>query len=446
VASPITFSGLASGIDSAALIDALVASASTPITNLKTDQKNNTSQSTKITDIKTKLTALQTAAQALDTKNEALGNKSTSSDEKALTVTASGGASMGTYKVQVKSLASPERTYSNKVSASDKSGLFGTGTLTMKVGEGEPVELIVSETDTLASVAKKINASGAQVTAGVVSDGAGGFRLQVNGTQPGAKNNIAFTEADGLALGLSDPLNEKQAASDASVVIDGLEFKSTSNAVTGAVPGVTLNLVDVGTSTVKVDRDEDGMKTKLQAFVKSYNDVMTTLNGAFSYSGASKGADTLAGDSTMKQLQSSLRGMVGKLVPNGDSSMQMLSSIGVATNRDGTLTLDDTKYSAAVAKDYEGVASMLTGRTDGTGLMKQISDGLLGYTKTGGTLSTKIDNLTKRNKLIDTQITSMQTRIDKYKENLQKQFTALEETMSNLNSQGSSLSSILASS
>jgi flagellar hook-associated protein 2 len=445
VASPITFSGLASGIDSASLIDALVKSAQTPITNLQADQKANTSQSSKISDIKSKLTTLQTAAQALDTKTEALGNKSSSSDEKALTVTASGGASMGTFKVQVTSIAAPERTYSNKVTASDKAGLFGAGTLKFKVGEGEEVELTISETDTLASVAKKINASGAQVSAGVINDGAGGYRLQVNGTQAGAKNAITFSELDGLTLGLTNPLNEKQKASDAAVTIDGIEFKSSSNSVTGAVPGVTLNLVDVGTSTVKVDRDQDGMKTKLQTFVTAYNDVMKTLNAAFTYSGTTKGSDTLASDSTMKQLQMSLRGMVGKLVPNGDSSMQMLSSIGVNTNRDGTLTLDDGKYSAAVAKDYEGVASMLTGRTDGTGLMKQISDGLLGYTKTGGTLSMKIDNLTKRNKLIDTQITSMQTRIDKYKENLQRQFTALEETMSNLNSQGSSLASILAS-
>jgi flagellar hook-associated protein 2 len=445
VASPVTFSGLASGIDSAALIDALVKSASTPITGLQADQKANTSQSSKISDIKTKLTALQTAAQALDSKSETLGNKSSSSDEKALTVTAAGGASMGTFKVQVTSLASAERTYSDKVSASDKTGLFGTGTLTMQVGTGEPVSMIVSETDTLASVAKKINASGAQVTAGVFSDGAGGFRLQVTGTQAGAKNAITFGEADGLKLGLINPANEKQPASDAVLKVDGLDITSTSNTVTGAVPGVTLNLVDVGTSTVKVDRDGDGLKTKLQTFVKSYNDVMTTLNAAFTYSGATKGADTLAGDTTMKQLQTSLRTMVGKMVPNGDSSMQMLSSIGVSSQRDGTLTLDDTKYSAAVAKDYEGVASMLSGRTDGTGLMKQISDGLLGYTKTGGTLSVKVDNLTKRNKLIDTQIASMQTRIDKYKENLQKQYTALEETMSNLHNQGNSLSSILAS-
>jgi flagellar hook-associated protein 2 len=437
---------MASGIDTSALIDALAQTASIPITNLQKTKSNNSSQSTKITDIKTKLTALQTAAQALDTKNEALGNKSTSSNTDALSVTSTGGAAMGTYKVQVTSLATAERTYSNKVSGSDQTGLFGSGTLSIKVGSGDAVDVEIADTDTLASVAKKINAAGAQVSAGVFSDGAGGFRLQVTGTQAGSANGITFTEGGGLSLGLSNAANEKQAAADATVLIDGLEVKSASNTVTGAVPGVTLNLTDIGSSTIKVDRDGDGLKTKLNTFVKAYNDVMNTLNAAFTYSGTTKGADTLAGDSTMKSLQMQLRTMVGNVVPNGSSSITMLSSIGISAQRDGTLSLDDTKYNAAVAKDYEGVASMLAGRTDGTGLMSTITGRLKGYIQTGGTLQVKIDNLTKRNKQIDDQIDSMQTRIDKYKETLQAQYSAMETTISGLKSQGNSLSSILSQS
>ncbi|HEY6876404.1 MAG TPA: flagellar filament capping protein FliD [Polyangiales bacterium] len=444
MASPITFSGLASGIDSASLIDALVKSAQDPNTNLQSDKSANSSQSQKITDIKTKLTALQTAAQALDTKREALGNKSTTSDDKVLTVTSTGGASMGNYKVNVTSLAQAQRTYGNKFAASDQTGLVGTGKLTLKVGTADAIEIDVDSEDTLASVAKKINASGAQVSAGVLNDGNGGFRLQVSGTQPGAKNAITFTEESGLSLGLATPYKEVP-ASDAVLTVDGVEVTSTSNTITGAVPGVTLNLTDLGSSVVKVDRDGDGLKTKLNAFVKSYNDVMNSLNAAFTYNGTTKGADTLAGDTTMKQLQMSLRSLVGKNIANGDSSMTMLSSVGISAQRDGTLSLDDTKFSAAVNKDYEGVASLLAGRTDGTGLMKQISDGLAGYTKTGGTLSTKIDNLSKRNKQIDTQITAMQSRIDKYRSNLEKQYSALETTVAGLNSQGNSLASILSS-
>ena len=202
----------------------------------------------------------------------------------------------------------------------------------------------------------------------------------------------------------------------------------------------------MGTSVVKVDRDSDGMKTKLNTFVKAYNDVMKTLNTAFTTTGTTKGADTLAGDSTMKQLQSQLRSLVSKVSSNGDSSMNMLSSIGITTARDGTLTLDDTKYTKAVAKDYEGVASLLAGRTDGTGLMKQISDGLTNYTKADGALKIKIDNLAAQQQGHRQADPSMQSRIDKYQETLEEQYAALEETISGLNIQGSALNNILASS
>lgn len=443
--SPITFSGLASGIDSAALIDALVKSAQVPITKLQTQKSNFSSQSKQISDIKTKLTTLQTATAALDTKSEALGNKSTSSNANVMSVTAAGGAAMGTFKVEVTSLAQSERTYSNPVSGQSTAGLVGTGTLSLKVGSGDAVDVEITADDTLDSVAKKINASGAAVSAGVVNDGKGNYRLQVSGTQAGAANAIAFTEGGSLSLGLTDPLNEKQPAADAVVKVDGIEISSASNTVSGAVPGVTLNLTDLGSSVVKVDRDSDGLKTKLSTFVTAYNDVMKTLNAAFTFTGVTKGTDTLAGDTTMKQLQSQLRNMVSRVSSNGDSSLTMLSSIGISSSRDGTLTFDDAKYTKAVAKDYEGVASLLAGRTDGTGLMKQISDGLTSYTKADGSLKVKIDSLAQRNKNIDKTITSMQSRIDKYQETLEKQFTALEQTIGGLNSQSSSLNSILAS-
>jgi len=108
----ITFSGsvLASGLDTASIVNSMVSVAKIPMTQIQQEQSDLTSQSGKITDIKTQLTALQTAAQALDTKSEALTNKVTSSSTSVLTATAQGGSSMGTYKIDVTSLAQAERT------------------------------------------------------------------------------------------------------------------------------------------------------------------------------------------------------------------------------------------------------------------------------------------------------------------------------------------------
>ena len=443
---PISFGGLSSGLDTAAIVSAMTAAAKIPMGLIQTQQATLTTKSRKITDIKTDLTSLQTAAKALDSKTEALGNKVSTSNDKVLTVSAKGGSSMGSFKVDVTSLAQSERTYSKAFASDDVANAAGAGTLSIKVGGADAIDVTVDATDTLATIASKINAAGAGVSAGIVHDGTQ-FRLQVNGTKPGAANAVEFTESPGLSLGLTDPANEKQVATDAVVVVDGFTFKSASNDVSGAVPGVTLNLVDVGSSVVKVDRDSDGMKTKLDAFVKSYNDVMRTLNTEFSAPLAGKkSADSLSGDSTLRELQASMRAYASKIVSNGDSKYTTLASIGLSTARDGTLSLDSTKFNSATSADYEGVATLLAGRTDDTGAMHTFSSGIEKYVRSEGTLANKIKSYATMNTNYTKQIAGMQIRLDKYTQTLNAQYVALEQTMSKLKTQGSSMSAMLTSS
>jgi flagellar hook-associated protein 2 len=437
----ISFSGLASGLDTTSIISALTAAAKIPMSQLQTQQTTLASKSKKITDIKTDLTSLQTAAKALDTKTKALGNKVTTSDEKILKATANGGSSMGSFKIDVKSLAQPERSYSSAFDSDDVANAAGSGTLTIKTGSGDAIDVAIDTADTLATIATKINKAGGGVSAGVFHDG-DKYRLQLTGTKSGKANAVEFTESQGLSLGIT----EKLPATDAEVEVDGFTIKSSTNDVTGAVPGVTLNLVDTGIATVKVDRDSDAMKTKIDAFIKSYNDVMRTLNTEFSSTGtAKKSDDSLSGDSTLRALQSSMRSFASKIVSNGDSAYTTLASIGVTTARDGQLSVDTTKYNAAVSADYEGVSTLLAGRTDGAGAMATFTAGIERYVSSDGTLSSKIKGYTTQSDDYTKQIAGMQTRLDKYTETLNAQYTALEQTMSELKSQGSSLTAMLSS-
>ena len=445
MASNIVFSGLASGIDSEAIISSLSAAAKVPMNRLVTQKTEYSSQSRKLNDIKTKLTTLQTAAKALDTRTEALGNKVGSSDEKILKATATGGASMGSFKVLVSKVAQAQRTYSSGVSSSSEAGLAGSGELKIKVGAADEVTVAIDPADSLSAVASKINASGAEVSAGVVFDGTE-YKLQVTARKSGAANAVTFTEDAGLTLGLSNAANTKQAAQDAEVVLDGMTFTSATNAITGAIAGVTLNVVDEGTSIVQVDRDADGLKTKLNTFVTAYNDVMKTLNTEFSnVPGVTKGRDSLSGDGALRSLQGALRSALATVTDNGDSTLTTFGSIGLVAQRDGTLSLDDAKYTKAVQADYEGIASALAGRTDLSGLMSKIVSTVEPFAATDGTIKNKIDGLASRNRRIDTQLSSMQLRLDKYEESLRRQYAALEQTIAGLQSQGNSLSSILSS-
>jgi len=437
----ISFSGLASGLDTTSIISALTASAKIPMSQLQTQQTTLTSKSKKITDIKTDLTSLQTAAKALDTRTKALGNKVSTSDDKVLKATANGGSSMGTFKIDVKSLAQPERSYGAPFDSDDVANAAGAGTLSIKTGSGDTVDIEIDTADTLATIATKINKSGAGVSAGVFRDG-DKFRLQITGTKSGKANAVEFTESQGLSLGIT----EKVPATDAEVEVDGFTIKSSTNDVSGAVPGVTLNLVNTGSAVVKVDRDSDGMKTKLDAFIKSYNDVTRTLNTEFSSTGTSKKSDdSLSGDSTLRALQTSMRSIAGKIVSNGDSKYTTLASIGVTTGRDGQLSIDSTKYNAAVSADYEGVSTLLAGKTDGTGAMANFTAGIEKYVSSDGTLSAKVKSYTAQSANYTKQIAGMQTRLDKYTEILNAQYSALEQTMSSLKSQGNSLTAMLSS-
>lgn len=438
----VTFSGLASGLDTTSIISAMVGVAKAPMNQMQTQQNNIKSQSTQLSNIKTKLATLQAAAKALDSKTEALGNKVTSSDATILTASATGGSSMGSFPVTVKSLANADRTYSDAFASDGTPGIAGTGTLGIQVGTGDPINLYVDSSDTLATIAQKINSSGAGVSVAVFHDGTS-YRLQATGTQTGEANAITFTEDGTLSLGLTNPDNKKQTATDAVISIDGIDVHSSTNQVTGAVPGVTLTVAKLGSSVVDVGRDSDGLKTKLQTFVTAYNDVMKTLNATFTFTGVAKGQDTLVGDSNMRNLQISLRSLASSVVGNAGSQLTTLSSIGVKSGQDGTLSIDDTKFSSAVANDYGGIASLLAGKTDGTGFMSAFSAGVDRYAGAGGTIDSEIQGISKQSKMYDTQLASMQVRLDKYTQTLNDQFTALETTMSNLKNQGNSLSNIL---
>lgn len=443
ITSPMTtFSGLASGIDSAALIKSMMTIASQPMTRLQSKQTVNNAMSKKFTDIKTKMVALQNAAKALDTRSEAMVNKASTSDDKVLTVTSAGGASLGTFDIEVTSVAKAERTYSNAFSASSQNGLFGTGTLSIQVGSGTPVDIAIDTQDTLGSVASKINAANAGVTAGLVFDGSD-YRLQVSGNETGASKAITFGETGGLTLGLSLPANQFQAASDAVLMIDDIEVHSTSNSVSSAIPGVTISVVAEGTARIDVGRDPDGLKTKLDAFVSAYNDVMKVMNSEFAYTGAQKAAGSLSGDSTLRSAQTELRGLMTQDLSQITSSFSSLGNLGIDVQRDGTLSVNAEKLTAAVTKDYEGVAAALSGED---GLMSQLLGKLDPYVRSDGAISTRITNLASRNRDIDTQVARMQSRLDKYEEQLQRQFAQLESLMSSLQSQGASLATIISSS
>jgi flagellar hook-associated protein 2 len=440
-----SFSGLASGIDTSSLIAELVRMERRPITTLQAKQGDLSAIGRRLSDMKTKLAALQEAAGRLDARDEVLSSRATSSDEEAFLVTADGGASLGTYDVQVLALARAQRTYTTAFAAPDQTGLFGVGDLTIQVGADAPVVISVDASDTLESIAAKINASGAALSAGLLFDGTT-YRMQVTGNDTGAARSVAFTEGGTLALGLSDPANVVQAAQDASFVIDGFAMTRPTNGADDAIPGVTMTFqaLTTGAATMTIARDPEALEERITDFVDAYNAVMTSINAEFAYDGQAALGDSLSGDAMLRTLQRRLRAEAGRVLGGFADPYNRLSGMGVELQSDGTLALDQEAFASAVAADPEAVSRMLVGDAVEQGLMSRFDDLVEEYTRSGdGLIAQKIDSLDGRKRRIDDQIDRMEARIEKFESRLRAQFAAMEQLVSSLTGQGQQMLSIM---
>ena len=214
-----TFSGLASGLDTAAILEQLVALERRPIQRLQQKQADLRSMASRVDGLRGRLTSLLDAARELGDRDNVLAAKASSSDESIVKASTRGEAAVGTFALEVTQLAQAEKTVSNGFAARDQTGLFGTGTLDVTIG-GTTTSITVDSTDTLDTLADKITQQVDGVSASVVYDGSS-YRLLVAGEKTGADQAIDFTET-GVSLGLSDPANELRSAQDAVFSIDGL--------------------------------------------------------------------------------------------------------------------------------------------------------------------------------------------------------------------------------
>lgn len=445
--STINFGGLASGIDTEGIIEALMEVARQPIRTIETKKAAFSKKASAYATLSSQLSQLRTAAEGMDTGKELRTLTATSADETKLTAVASSSASPGAYALQINNLAQAERTYSDPFAAKDSAGLFGAGTLTIQVGSGTPAALTIDAADTLETVVEKINSAGIAASASIVFDGSQ-YRVVVMGEDTGAANGIIFTEGGTLSIGLDVPANEAQAALDASVTLDGITFASATNQLTEMIPGLTINLHDTtgaGTVMLSVAMDGGAMADKVASFVDKYNEIASFLHKQFQYTGAAR-ADTLMGEAAARSVKARLQEIVVSAVPGLSGAHTMLSSVGIRTTSDGTLGFDSTAFQAALASDPAGVVALFTHDDGDAGLdedgvamrltnalaaMLQQPDGLVPSRQEG--LSDSIDAASDR-------IAELERRLDSYEETLRRQFTAMESAMAQFQSMSTFLS------
>jgi len=436
----ITFGGIGSGMDTESIVSALVGVERQGETALQSKLTATSSSISNLSSVSSLLSKLKAASDALDTSAEVGSFKATSSNT-AIVASSSGLASAGKYSIQVDKLAKEQRTYSNTI-ASVGTALGQAGTLKLGVGAGATTDITVAATDTIDDVIGKINASGQRVTASSFYDGTA-YRIQLRGQDTGAANALSITET-GTTFGFSVAANTVQAAQDAQIKLDGFTVKSATNQVVGAIRGVTLALTAETTDavTVGIESDPSALKTKLNALVDSYNAVIAKVKD-LAGNGTAKAKDpNLAGDSTLRSITSRLSSAL-QTIGSGSSAYKTLGSIGLAVDRSGKLSLDSTKFDKAITADGAGVTKLLAGTDPQApgGVMSIVSNAVDAFTKTGtGLIQGRTDAMTATTKRLQDRIDAEETRINRYAEQLRKQFTSMDTQVAAWNAQGTYLS------
>jgi len=342
-----------SGIDVQSAVSQAIAAMSGPLTDWQQQQALLQSQTSDINKIESDISALQNSLDALsDPLGAIAAMTASSSDSSLVTASASPGAASGNHVVVVNNLASTASWYSNSVATS--STALPAGSFTLQAGSGPATQITIGNgVDTLDQLASYINGQNLGVTANVVTDSSGA-RLSIVSNASGAANNILITDASGLTF------TQAATGADASLTVDGIPIDSASNTVSGAVTGVTFNLLGASTGTevdVSVAPDTSQVSQVVSSFVSAYNAVMNDVNQEYTV-GSNGAQGPLAGDSTLGILQNQLLA-AGSYSVNG--SISTLADLGVTMNNDGTLTLDTTTLNNAIQQNFSAVQSFLQG-------------------------------------------------------------------------------------
>jgi flagellar hook-associated protein 2 len=410
------------GIDVASTVTQLQATE----TPYKTQLTSLQSQDTVISNLGSLLSTLSSDISALtDPVGVLSGKLGSSSDNNTLTLlSASTTATAGSHTVTVQQLAQTSTEASSAVAAND----ILSGSFTFHIGSGSSQTVSVDPANnTIAGLAAAINLAGIGISASVVTDSSGS-RLSLISQTGGAAGQIS-TDSSALSdttTGNTVSLVAGQPGQDAQFTVDGIQTTSATNTITGAISGVTMQLLGKSTTPVQVEIDNDtsSVTSALSTMVKDYNAVVSGLSAQESKD-ASGNAEPLFGSPIISQLQQMLSSALN--TPSG-TSLTSMTQIGLSLNSDGTLALDTDQLTSALNDNYSGVQAFFqNSKSFGLNLEQAVNNAGTGST-TSILSQAQTANSTAESSL-NTTISTMDARITTQQTNLTAELNAANQTL-----------------
>lgn len=383
--------GAGSGINSRDLADQLTEiEKSAKQTQIDTSREKFETQISDLGTLRSALATLQDSAELL--KESATFNSKTANftdSDAFIPLELDEDVATGTYSFEVLDVAQSQ-SLSSGGSFSDPSDAVGKGTLAINFGSwdtGVPPTTFTQNTDkdgivitidddnnSLTGLKNAINDADAGVTASIINDG-GGYRLLLT-AESGLSNQLEITATeDALSPGLAgfdfnattQAMSQEQAGKDARVKINGLEVSRSANEIDDVLEGFTFNLAkaDPGNLvTVTISEDKAGGEQAIRDFVDTFNAFLEAVEPVIGFNEEEDEYGSLYRDPAARSVKNQIRNLIAAAVPGLDSSgYTSLTNIGVRTELDGTLAIDEDDLRLAIDDNYDLVKAFFNPQT-----------------------------------------------------------------------------------
>ena len=277
----------------------------------------------------------------------------------------------------------------------------------------------------LQGIRDAINKANIGVTATIVSDGGDTpYHLVLTNNNTGSKASMKISvSGDGDALpdaavaslmgydpGGAQGLTQTSGAQDTKLTVNGIAVTSKGTSVSDAIQGVSLNVSSLGSSTVAVSKNTAAVSDAINAFVKAYNSLNSTISSMTGYNADTKAAGALQGDASVRSIQSQLRRQLGTTVEGLGGKLTNLSQVGISFQKDGSLAVDSSKLNTAIANNFADIGGLFAA-------MGKASDGNITFDKSSaatkaGEYAVYIDQMATKGSLTGAKALSGSTKID----------------------------------
>ena len=445
-AGTLSFSGLASGLNTTAIISALMSAERAPATRMTQQAEKLGAQQQQLQSVQSSLRQVAFAASELSLPSLFETSQTVSSSEPArVAAVTTAGAGIGGHEVEVKRLAnSGQRTFTfTSPKAED--------TITV---DGREYKLAAGAT--AKTLAEAINAdSKATVYAAALESGE--VVLSTRATGATGPEFIKVTDPGGT---LKEVEKSAREGVDAEYAVDGVEAKATTNTVTSAIPGVTLTLLGVTTTAgpVTIDVQPPGpsvsaVETQVKSFITSYNSAVEALQHQLTTkpvsnpSASQLGTGSLFGDQELGSLLATMRESMYTPIEGLAAGMASPADAGIGTGAatgksgssqsaiEGLIKLEPEKLAAAVHSEPAAVQKMLAQWSQG--LQKAVET----VAGAGGTMEARITGETAQVAELHKRVAAMDEVLLSREKTLQQTYAALEGVISQNSTQASWLSS-----